>query len=166
MDEVKGAHIDRVADAVNDRLVQIDPDPEGVADVRRAAADLRALDEGLKVRLSERQECFIVFHERHDGCPHNGSDDQYLVTSVDAYQTSAGTWAGLDQRVVERLRRIDPSKGDYGYAERLERNARERRVRAEKERLERLGDPGERLKHAIRKDVGYKGRIFLPRGVS
>lgn len=76
------------------------------------------------------------------------------------------------QRTVCWIRELTPDlpeflmsleKGDYA--------AQVARIDAQAERdaehagLERRGELHERLKHAVRKDIGYKGHVFLPRGV-
>lgn len=158
---VEPAHVDQIRRGMEGRMVLIDADVGGVA------ADLRALDPGLKVRFAERGECFVVFHDRHPGCPHNGVEDSYLVTSVKAQRTASGTFTGLDQRVVDRLRALDPSKGRYDFAADVERMNRDARDRERKARLESLDVLNERAAHAVRKDLGarYRGRAFVPRDI-
>ena len=164
--DVEPAHISQIQVGEDGRVYEISADSSSVA------ADLQALDRGLKVRFSERGECFIVRHEHHDGCPHNGSvgpGGSYLVMTVKATQGRTGVWTGLDQRVVDRMRYIDPhGRSGYDYVRELELG----RIRAEEERRkafrERLGEFAELTAHTLRKDLGlgpYKGRIFKPREV-
>jgi len=158
---VQPAHVDQIAQGMNGRMVLIDADVGGVA------ADLKALDEGLKVRFAERSECFVVFHEKHGDCPHNATQDSYLVASVKATPTRSGTYAGLDQRLVDRMRLIDPSKGHYNYADELERQTRRRHEELKQARMAILEPVAEKAAHALRKDLGarYKGRTFVPREI-
>jgi hypothetical protein len=76
------------------------------SDVCNVAADLKSIDERLKVRWSEVGEYFVVYTEEPKG---DGSVDQSLVLT--SYE--------LDQRIVKRVQKImHPS---YNYADDLER---------------------------------------------
>jgi len=136
-------------------------------DVGNVAADLRLIDAGLKVRFAVRGKCWIVFHEHHGDCPHNGTEgpgSTYLVTSVNAHQTRSGVWTGLDQRLVDRIREIQPGgRSGHDFAKALERSYNDRLERKRKERAELFGEMAEAGAHAIRKDLGerYKGRAFI-----
>ena len=159
--EVEPAHIDQVLIGEDGKVYDISAESCSVA------ADLQAIDRGLKVRFSERGECFIVRHEHHPGCPHNGDQgpgSSYLVLTAKAQRGRTGVWTGLDQRVVDRIRYIDPhGRSGYDFVRELEMN----RIRGEEERekafRERVGEGAELAAFALRKDLGlgpYKGRIF------
>jgi hypothetical protein len=70
----------------------------------------------------------------------------------------------LDQRIPERLRRLRSPDYDYG--------AEVDRLDAQAERdeahyfAEEVGERGERLFHAMRKDLEVKSRVYLPAGGS
>ena len=160
--QVEPAHISQIRLGEDGRIYELS------ADACSVAADLQAIDKGLKVRFAERGKCFVIYHEAHPGCPHNAGPEghSYLVRSVQAYQNRLGTWEGLDSRIVERFREIDPKGGRYDYAQALERAALERERKLKKEREEMFGEIAELGAHAIRKDLGlgpYKGRVFKPR---
>lgn len=164
---IASASVDQVQQANDGRVVELDPQDS------RVAADLEAIDRGLRVRFSQTAECWLIVHKHHPDCPHNGTGgpgSEYLVRSVEAYQGRTGVWSGLDDRIVERFRQIQPGgRAGYDYARELEDGYLARRERAHKDRQDQLGDVGERTAHAMRRDLGlgtYKGRIFLPRGIS
>ena len=152
---VEPAHVDQVRAASDGRMVLIDSDVCGVA------ADLRAIDPGLKVRFAEggNPPFFAVYHESY--AP-NGDLTQQLVLTQKAHLTHAGTWAGLDQSIVDRVREID-SQGRSGYdfvAELEKQNSRARKAERDAFR-ERMGDVGQRAAHAARKDLGSTSRAFI-----
>jgi hypothetical protein len=144
--------MDQILRARDGRMVLIDADAGGVA------ADLRAIDPKLKVRFAENGNppFWAVYEESEDG------RTTHLVTTVQAHQTRSGTWAGLDQRVVERIRQIGHSS--YDYAAEVERQNREASQAAKRRFEEQTGPLAEQAAFAIRKDLGmrYKGRAFKP----
>jgi hypothetical protein len=151
---VEPAHIEQIRQASNGRFVTIS------ADASTVAADLQQIDKGLKVRFAENGNppFWAVYYESEDG------RTTYLVTTRKAYQNRLGTWEGLDQRVVDRVREIDAQgRSGYDFARELERQNR----RASKERQaairERLEEIGEKAAFAVRKDLGSTHRAFKPR---
>jgi hypothetical protein len=160
--DVEPATVDQVMRAADGRWVLIDADASSVA------ADLRAIDPSLKVRFAEngRPPFWAVYSETTDG---DGRVSQHLVLTQKAHQTRSGTWTGLDDRIVERVRRIDShGTGRYDYVAELERETHARPERARKEFAEKTGDGGERMAFDIRRELGlgnYKGGIFVPRSV-
>lgn len=138
------------------------------AEVGTVAADLKRLDKGLKVRFSKSGECWAVFHEHHDDCPHNGTvgpGGKYLVKSVQAYQSRSGIWTGLDSRVVTELQKVDP-RGGYDFVAEVERQNEAALKRKRDELSERMGPLGEQAAHAARKDLGWKSRAFIAKKAS
>lgn len=136
------------------------------ADAGTVAADLKELDRGLEVRFIKHASHWRIVHVSHPGCPHNahvGEYGEYLVTTVHAELSDLGVWVGLDQRIVDRLREIQPGgRGGYDYAKALEDRRREREKRNRDEWNERMGEAAEQAAHALRKANGerYRGRIF------
>ena len=159
--EVQPAHISQVQVGLDGKLYEID------ADASTVAADLAALDAGLKVRFSERGECFIVQHEHHPGCPHNGEGgpgSSYLVSTAKAYRGRTGVWTGLDQRIVDRIKFIDPKgRSGYDFAREIELNRIKADKRERERRMEHWTPIAEGMAHALRKDLGerYRGRAFI-----
>lgn len=153
--KIQPAHIDQIARARDGRMILISSDVGGVAE------DLRAIDPGLKVRFGEagNPPFWAVYHE---------SDDErttQLVLTVQAYQTDTGVWAGLDQRVVDRVREIDShGRGHYDYAAEVERQNRDAHTNRLEAFRDKIGPTAELAAYAVRKDLGlrYKGRAFVP----
>lgn len=135
-------------------MVAIDADAGGVA------ADLRAIDPGLKVRFAENGNppFWAVYHESEDG------RNTYLVLTAVAHMTPLGTWGGLDQRIVKRIQEIDPQgRGGYDFASEVQKQDAEARERHRQRFRDRVGETGEKAIYAIRKDLGSKSRAFKPR---
>lgn len=149
---VEPAHIDQVRQAAHGEMVLIDKDVCGVA------ADLEAIDPGLKVRFAETADppFFAVYHESED------RRTTQLVLTVKAQQTPHGTWAGLDQRVVDRIREIDSQgRSGYDFAKEVEKQNRRAHEEHRARFRERAGEIGEQAAHAVRKDLGSKKRAFI-----
>lgn len=150
--QVEPAHVDQVRQATHGQMVLIDADVCGVA------ADLRDLDPGLKVRFAENANppFFAVYHESED------RRTTQLVLTVKAHQTIAGTWAGLDQRVVDRLKEIDAQgRSGYDFAAEVEKQNKRAHEEHRARFRERAGEIGEQAAHAVRKDLGSKKRAFI-----
>ena len=125
--------------------------------------DLKRLDAGFRVRFSHSGQFWCVFHQHHEGCPHNGTGgpgSTYMVLTAQAYRNSFGVWEGLDQRVVRELERTNPAKG-YDLTAELDRKNREAEKRKVERRHEALAPIGEHAAHAVRKDLGVKQRAFI-----
>jgi hypothetical protein len=159
-DSIAPAHISQLRQSDDGNWMEIP------ADVGTVAADLAQIDKGLKVRFSRSGKCWAVFHAKHDDCPHNGTEDEYLVRTYQARMTRSGVYDGLDARAVTRMLQIMPG-GRWGYdlADELDK-ARKAREKARDDRFrEIIGEAGERAADALRRDLGlgpYKGRIFKP----
>jgi hypothetical protein len=127
------------------------------ADSSSTVAEIQRIDPTLRVRFSPRARMFAVYHEHTPVPP---------ILTCKAHQNRSGTWEGLDDRVVRRLRYIDrDGTGHYDYAGALERETLARGKRASDEFAERTGDAGERMAHGIRRELGlgsYRGGIFVP----
>lgn len=135
-------------------MVVIDRDVGGVI------AELKALDGRFEVRLDRRQGVFHVFI-REDS-PDGGRAD-YLVRTIPAYQNSFGVWEGLDGRLVDRMRLINPhGTSGYDFARALQRDA-ERGQKEQRERFHQTTrEHAAELQYALRKDLGEKPRVFVP----
>lgn len=137
------------------------------AEAGTVAGDLQRMDRGLKLRFNKRpgQECWVVYHEHHDDCPHNGDGgpgSTYLVLSARAYQGNLGTWSGADQRLIKRLEEINPfGRNGYDFVAELEKKKTEGQKRAREEFYEKTGPIGELAAAAVRKDLGLKNRAFF-----
>lgn len=158
---IEPANVNQIQQAANGKFVEISADVGGVVD------GLKRIDRGLGVRFAEfgNPPYWHVYHEDHEGCPHNRTgpgETTYLVTSAKAHQNGLGVWEGLDQRLVDRIMKIGHSSYDYAKElEQMDREARKRKQDAAKAKVERVG---EEAAHALRKDLGvkYRGRAFVP----
>lgn len=120
-------------------------------DVQNVARDLRELRSTLVLEFDPVEEFYIVLDRVTLA---DGSTEDRLVTTA----------TECDQRLVSRVRYI--SGDGYDYAAELDRvEAQAERDRAHEFR-EQVGDPAERLAHALCKDLGLTGsRAVVPRGV-
>ena len=153
---VQPASIEQVRRAADGRLVTISADAGGVA------TSIRRLDPCLRLRYSERGECWIVYRVHRNGEPCRDDDPERTEELV-------LTARECDQRIVKRLEEIDPhGRSGYDFAKEVERQNREAAERRRKEFSERVGPYGELAAHAVRKDLGekYRGRIFKPREIT
>lgn len=120
------------------------------SDVTEVAQRLVEIDPSLRLRFSEAQGVFVVFEvqQRPDG-----SEEEHLVT----------TSRECDQRLVNRILELsDPAYDFAGELERLEEQAEKDNEHAYRERT---GETVERLRHAMRKDLGINtDRAFIPKG--
>lgn len=142
--EIQPASLAQVQRSDRGDLIAIDDD------VHNVARDLKAIDSGLKLEFDTVEEFFVVsWLHMEDG----QVKEKLVLTARD-----------LDQRIVERVRRI--SLPDYDYVRELERIDREADRRADHEHREQVGPYAERLRHALRKDLGLGGdRAVIPRGI-
>lgn len=103
-------------------------------DVAGVAQDLRAIDPSLRLHLDVEQQVYVVSQVLQGR--------EHLVTTS---QT-------CDQRLVARVRQV--ASPGYNLADELE--AAEAAANREQDRLRRewVGEIGERLAHALRKDLG------------
>jgi hypothetical protein len=140
-------------------MVAISEDVGGVAD------ELARIDPGLKVRFAENGDppYWVVFHESVDA---EGRQTHHLVLTQQAYQSPLGIWEGLDHRIVERIREIDPhGRGGYDYARELQKQNERVEERRREAFREKVGPLAEQAAHALRKDLGSTARAFIPRDV-
>lgn len=120
------------------RLVEIDQD---VLDV---CARIREVDTSLGVEWSDSANLFRVYELCADGKKRTVFWTPELTADLPDY-----------------LRQL--SKTDY--VTEMERRDRKAERDKDHDHLERWGGRHERLAHAVRKDVGYKGKVFVPRGL-
>jgi hypothetical protein len=150
--KIDPAHVDQIRRATNGRMVAIDADVGGIA------ADLKRIDPHLKVRFGENGDppFWAVYYESDDG------RTTYLVLSQRATLTRSGTYSGLDQRVVDRIREIDPQgRGGYNYADELEKQ-NQLVVQRRRDRFREVAERhGAEAQHALRKDLGVKRHAFI-----
>jgi hypothetical protein len=128
-------------------LVEVSDDVLGIA------RDLREIDPSLHLRYSEKQDIWIVFQlENH---PITGEElKKQLVTTS---QT-------LNPEIVERVRKI--TSDSYDLVGELEQIEKQKKRDARHALRESLGEKGEKLAWALRKDTHRdQRRIFVPNGL-
>jgi hypothetical protein len=151
---VEPASIEQIRQAADGRVVLISAEESTIA------ADLQRIDKRLRLSRNDKGGFWTVYEMPEGGCPCPKPDCEHGHLVLTA--------TSLDDRIVKRVEFIDPQgRGGYSFADALEQN-RNARLRAERnEREEFYGDLGEKVAHALRKDLGekYKGRVFKPREI-
>jgi len=137
--EIPAATLDQVKRGKDGKLVAIDNDVCGIA------SDLKQIDPNLKLRYSEAGEYFVVYHVN----PFTERED--LVTTAQV----------LDKRLVNKVRYL--ASDGYDFAKEIEKADAKADADQEHKRKEQTGEIAERLHHAVRKDLGIKTRISIPR---
>jgi hypothetical protein len=149
-DTLHPAKLDQILETRN-RQVVVD------ADSCTVVGDLRAIDPTLGVRFVDGPEPFFAVYQdiKHP----DGSTEQHLVTTAQAYPTAFGTFTGLDGRVVERVRKVTSPGYDF-MAEAAKMKA-EHDSKEAQARRDLLGEMGEQAAWALRKDLGVKTKAFI-----
>lgn len=122
------------------------------SDVLGVVERLKSIDSGLKMYFDFGQEIFVLYHE---GLNEQGHVVERLV----------GAYKELDQRIINLIERIDAQgRGRVNLSEELEKLERERDAEQRHRQMERVGELGERLRHALRDDLGLNGSQALMSG--
>src|SRR5262245_16376795 len=130
-DRIQPASVIQVRQMMNGRTIIIDDDVGGVA------LALKRVDKGFNLRWSDSAERFVVFHEDEHG-------QQRFITSAPE----------CDHRLVHRCEKI--AAADYDYGEEIDKIDREWDKIHDDNLMEAVGEKGERLAHALRKDLGVQ----------
>jgi hypothetical protein len=113
-------------------------------EVERALQDY---EPNLRIRYSDTGGYYVVYYLD----PATGDED--LVTTALDY----------DMRIVAKVMAIDSERYDLvAEMDRLDAQAERDLAHIESERV---GEVGQRLHHAFRKDLGDTGSIFVPKGI-
>jgi hypothetical protein len=131
--DIQPASIPQVRAATSGRLVEVEGD---------VARDLQQLDPGLRLRYSPDEDISIVWMVE-DG------EEQLVATQK----------GKPDHRLVKKL--VEVASETYDFGAELDKREREHTRQREHEFSEQVGDAGERLAHAFRKDLGVQSRVFL-----
>lgn len=149
-DTLSPARLDQFVETRN-RQVIVDADSCAVV------KDLQEIDKTLGVRFVDGPEpYFAVTQTIEHG---DGRVEQHLVTTTQAYPTQFGTYTGLDNRVVERVREITHSS--YDFMAEAEKNKKEWEDTMRRKREDVLGEMGEQAAYAVRKDMGSTSKAFI-----
>ena len=146
--EVQPASLEQVRRGRDGRMVLVSSDVGGVA------AELRRLDPTLRLKYAEAGEHWVVYrvHRQGEACADDDPDrtEELVLTAQEC-----------DQRIVRRVMEIHPALNNgYDFVAEVDRINREAEQRRRTQGRELVEERGERLAHAIRKDLGgrYKGR--------
>jgi hypothetical protein len=137
---VKPATLTQVRKSKDGRWVGIE------ADLLDILAQVKEIDERLSIRWSVSGEYFAVYERMPSG------KDELVFTTTE-----------LDQRVVDRLRLI--SSTGYDFVKEMDKMDDEADREKQRKLHEEVGERGEELAHALRKDLQAKNKIILPREV-
>lgn len=121
----------------NGRLVGIESDVLGVVQ------QIKEISKRLSVQFNDGGEYFRVIEHCDDG------RERLVLTANE-----------LDQRIVERLRYI--ASDQYDYVAELERMDREADAKKVRDFQDQMGEVGERLFHATRKDLEVQDSVYVP----
>lgn len=126
---------------LTNRLEMIRVDPE----VSQVAEDLKSIDTGLVLLHDKKQNIFVLYHEGFN------EKREWVENFVGAYTE-------LDDRIVNLIRRIDnQGRGRYDLGRELDRLEKQKDREAEAAHSEQMGPLAERLRWALRKDLGATG---------
>jgi len=149
-DTLHSARLDQILETRN-RQVIVDSSSCSIV------ADLKSIDPSLEVRFVDSAEPYFAIVQNIDH--RDGRKEQHLVTTVLAEQTSFGSYAGLDQRIVERVRKITHPSYDFGSEALAIKTEHDNEARRKREDL--YGDIGERAAFELRKDLGSTSKAFI-----
>jgi hypothetical protein len=134
--EIQPASIAQVRAGRNGRKVLIEDD------VLHIAKRLQEIDRSLRLRWNEQGEFFVVYQVL------DGSEKLVLTARE------------LDERIVQRVRKI--AHPSYDYVAEMERMDRRAEKDADHRFHEQTGEIGERMAHALRKDLQAQNKVFIP----
>ncbi len=146
--EIEPATVQQIREGRDGRMHLIESDAGSL--VMR----MRELDPNLRLRYSEAGDYYVVYYRKDDEPEGTGE----LVA----------TYKECDDRIVKDLERIawENRQPGYSYAEELEKRDKEAEKKFNHKQREAIGEKGERLAHALRKDLGKTGhKIFVPSDV-
>jgi hypothetical protein len=135
--EIQHATLAQVRDGRDGKRVLVEED---VLDIAR---QIRQIDPSLDVYWNEYGEHFVITETLKDGT------EKLVTTALE-----------LDQRLIAHLRMlIHP---DYDYGREIDRMDDQAEKDKDHEFAEQVGPLGEKLAHALRKDLQVKSRIYVP----
>ena len=149
-DTLSPAKLDQIVETRN-RQVIVDADSCSVV------RDLQDIDKNFGVRFVDGPQPFFAVYQNIEHP--DGRLEQHLVTTAQAYPTAFGTYAGLDGRIVDRVREI--SHESYDFAKEAAKRRSEHEAEAKRKRQDYAGEMGEMAAHAVRKDLGSTSRAFF-----
>lgn len=138
--EIQAATVEQVRQGANGKIHVIESDAGSLV-IR-----MRALDPHLHLRYSEAGDYYVVYYEK------------------DGKTELVATYQECDDRIVKDLERIawENRQPGYSFADELEKADRKADADFNHKQRESVGEGGERLAHALRKDLGKNDhKIFV-----
>lgn len=121
-------------------------------DVNGVVEHLRGIDPHLVLWYDFKVEIFVL---QWEGFRQNGDRWDWCEDLVGAYKC-------LDQRLINLIERIDKqNRGHTDLVEELDRLDREMEAAKRRAFADRTGDAAERLRHALRRDLGVEGSSVM-----
>jgi hypothetical protein len=123
------------------------------ADVLGVVEHLKRIDPGLELLFDKRQEVYVLYWvgwREKDG-------------HAELCEDMIGAYRALDQRLIRLIERVDrEGRGKTDLATELDRL--DAQADRERDRVfsEQVGQQAERLRHALRADLGIQDRAFIP----
>jgi len=140
--EIQPASIAQIVKGKDGRMIQVDDDVQNVVN------DICAIDDTLRVRFSDAAEYWVVYQEVP--VPEGGTKEKLVTTS-----------RTLDPRLVKRIEKV--AHPAYDFTKELDKQDRAAESAQEHAFEEKVGEAGEKLAHALRRDTGAKRRAFVPK---
>lgn len=137
--EIQHATFAQVRDGRDGRRVLVEED------VLNITTQIREIDPSLGVYWNEYGEHFVVTETLPDGT------EKLVTTALE-----------LDHRLLAHLRTL--ASPDYDYGKEIDRIDNQAEKDKDHRFAEQIGERGEALAHALRKDLQAKNRIYIPGG--
>lgn len=130
-------------------MIRVDHDVLGVAE------SLKRIDLGLTLLYDKKQDVYVLYWVGF-----KKGTDQMVEELVGAYKE-------LDQRIVRLIERLDAQgRGRYDLQAELDKLERQKDRENDAAHHEKVGDAAERLRHALRVDLGVAGSSVTVGGSS
>ena len=141
--EIQPASLAQVVTGRGGRLIPI------TEDVANIARRIKEIDDSLSLQFNERGEFFVVVQTVETP---DGPEEKRVLTAQQ-----------LDERLIHRLKHI--THQSYDFVAEMDRIDAQARKDEEHRFHEKAGEAGEVAAHALRKDLGLKGKAFVPEDV-
>lgn len=132
--ELEPASLDQIKRGKDGKMIVIENDVGGIV------SQIKAINDSLHVRWSDAGEYFVVYHEYPSG------KQELLTTALE-----------LDGRLVKRIEKV--TSGSYDYLAEIDKLEAAREAETDAKLKEQIGEFGERLAHALRKDLGVNSDV-------
>lgn len=125
------------------QMIRVEGDVLGVVE------RLKRIDTGLTLLFDKQQEIYVLYWEGF-------REDEHGV--IGYHEDLVGAYKQLDQRIVNLIERIDgQGRGRVDLQRELDRLERQKDAENDRRESERMGEMGEKLRFALRQDLGATG---------